>query len=47
MAVFVAQGIIARQPGSGRRTVIMDEILKFVEEQIHRDDGQSATCPSY
>ena len=43
MVVFIAQGTIARQPGSGRRTIITDEIRKIVEEQMCRDNSHVLT----
>ena len=41
--IFIAQGTIARQAGSGRRTVITDEIRRIVEEQMRRDDETTAS----
>jgi len=32
--IFIAQGTIAWQAGSGRRTVITEEIQKIVEDQM-------------
>ena len=43
VAIFIAQGTIARQAGSGRRTVITEEIRKIVEEQMRRDDETTAS----
>jgi len=38
-----AQGTISRQAGSGRRTVITDDIRRIVEEQMHFDDETTAS----
>ena len=43
VAIFIAQGTITRQGGSGRRTVITEEIRKIVEEQMRRDDETTAS----
>jgi len=36
--IFIAQGTITRQAGSGRRTVISEDIQKIVEDQMCHDD---------
>ena len=35
---FIAQGTLARQSGSGRRSIIIAEVCRIVEEQMRRDD---------
>ena len=37
------QGTIARQAGSGRKTIITEEVQRIVEEQMRRDDETSAS----
>ena len=37
------QGTIARQAGSGRKTIITEEVQRIVEEQMRRDDKTSAS----
>jgi len=40
---FLATGTIARRQGSGRKTVITEEIRQVVEEQMRRDDETTAS----
>jgi len=40
---FLATGTIARCQGSGRKTVITDEIQQVVETQMRRDDEATAS----
>ena len=40
---FFSRGTIARQPGSGRKTKITEEVRKVVEEQMRRDDETTAS----
>jgi len=41
--IFIAQGTIARQASSCRRTVITEEIQKIVEDQMHHDNKTTAS----
>ena len=41
--MFIAQGTITRQAGSGRKTVITEEIRRIVKEQMHKDDETTAS----
>jgi len=41
--MFITQGTIARQAGSGRKTVITEEIRRIVEEQMRKDDETTAS----
>ena len=43
IARFSRTGTIARQPGSGRRTKITEEVKGIVEEQMQRDDETIAS----
>ena len=38
-----AEGTLARRPGSGRKSVITDEVRRVVEEQMRRDDETTAS----
>ena len=41
--MFTAEGILARRPGSGRKSVITDEVQRIVEEQMRHDDETTAS----
>ena len=41
--MFIAQGTIARQAGSGRKIVRTEKIRRIVEEQMHKDDETTAS----
>ena len=41
--MFTAEGILARRPGSGRKSVITDEVRRIVEEQMRHDDETTAS----
>ena len=38
-----AEGTLARRPGSGRKSVITDEVRRVVEEQMRQDDETTAS----
>ena len=40
---FLRRGTIARQPGSGRKTKITDDIQRIVEHQMRQDDETTAS----
>ena len=40
---FTRRGTIARQPGSGRKTKITEDIKRVVEQQMRRDDETTAS----
>ena len=42
--MLVAEGTLARRPGSGRNSVITDEVQQIVEEQMRCDDETTASC---
>ena len=41
--MFAAEGTLVRQPGSGRKSVITDEVRRIVEEQMRRDGETTAS----
>ena len=41
--MYIAEGTITQQAGSGRRTVITDEVRRIVEEQMRGDDETTAS----
>ena len=40
---LVAEGTLARRPGSGRKSVITDEVQQIVEEQMRHDNETTAS----
>jgi len=43
LAMYIAEGTITQQAGSGRKTVITDEVRRIVEKQMHGDDETTAS----